>query len=59
MTTHDQLWVDGGGDQRLRNKKPQSALADWGKVIGPYLQAAALGVASAHGCQISSNVQLE
>ena len=23
------------GDQCLRKKKPQSALADWGKVIGP------------------------
>jgi hypothetical protein len=47
MTTHVSLELGGMGPAK---KKPQSASAGWGKVIGPYLQATAPGVASAHGC---------
>ena len=40
MTTHVSLELGGMGPAK---KKPQSASAGWGKVIGPYLQAAAPG----------------
>ena len=55
MTTYDQLWVGRDGD-RLRKKKPQSALADWGEVKGPNSQAPAPGVAVAHGCKSGSRI---
>jgi len=45
-----------GGDGDRRKKKPQSALADWGKVIGPYLQASALGVAGPPDCNSASEL---
>jgi hypothetical protein len=40
MTTHVSLELGGMGPAK---KKPQSASAGWGKVIGPYLQAPAPG----------------
>jgi hypothetical protein len=52
----------GCWDQCLRKKKPQSALADWGKVIGPNLQATAPGVAeltaAKSGCSSATGAQL-
>ena len=46
MTACDQLWIGRGvGTSVSGRKRPQSALVDWGKVIGPNLQATAPGVA--------------